>query len=328
MEKKRIELVDYLRGLALISVVWFHTAHPAFLNFSWFIPLLFFISGFCFHPYEPKTFLKKKINQLLVPMVFFYLIYCLYYFALYVVKYQELSNFNFHVFFNVFDLYSGVESFTINPPLWFIFALLDIQFVMYGLIRLTRNKYIVLAISLLISIIGSLWLYELPTLFMVSRSSPYFIYFAAGFCFGKPLLDIVTQEKSYKYWALLVSSLFLFLISIIAINVFGYESYHQFGALDYTAVFSFIILLFFLMHKLCQYKMAGFIAFFGKNTLVLYGFHEMLLTIMLIGVNHIFGENNLLLGIIQVILVLCITYPLTLWCNKYIPKLIGKQDLF
>jgi hypothetical protein len=24
---------------------------------------------------------------------------------------------------------------------------------------------------------------------------------------------------------------------------------------------------------------------------------------------------------------LCIAYPITLWCNKYIPHLVGKRDL-
>jgi len=328
MEKKRIEFVDHLRGLALIGVVWFHTAHPAFLDFSWRIPLFFFISGIFFRPYEPKVFIKKKINQLIVPTMFFYVLYCLYYLALWIGKNHGLSGFDYRELFGIFGLYSGSEAFIINPPLWFIFALLDIQFVMYALVKLIHQKWAIFIISLVISIIGVLWLYHLPTPFMISRSTPYFIYFALGYLCGMPLLRIIDKGHGRDYWILLGLSTLAFLFSIIAIYVYGNISDGQFGVLDYMAILSFIIILVFLMQKLYRYKICDVFNFFGRNTFVLLGVHEMLLTIMLIGVNHIFGENNLLLGIIQVILVLCITYPLTLWCNKYIPKFIGKQDLF
>lgn len=328
MEKKRIEFIDHLRGVALIGVVWFHTAHPAFWNFSWRIPLFFFISGIFFRPYEPKVFIKKKINQLIVPTIFFYLLYCLFYLALYVDKYHSLLGFDYRLLFGLFGIYSGSESFAMNQPLWFIFALLDIQFIMYVLLKLIHNKWIVAIISLATSILGVLWLYHLPTPFMISRSTPYFIYFALGFFCGMPLLKIIDKGCGHDYWILLGLSISVFLITIISIYYFGNKTEGQFGVLDYLAILSFIILLLFLMQRLYRYKICNPFNFFGKNTFVLLGIHDMLLTILLIGVNHLFGANNQFLGILQVILVLCITYPLTLWCNKHIPKLIGKQELF
>lgn len=60
MEKKRIEFVDHLRGLALIGVVWFHTAHPAFLDFSWRIPLFFSYQEYFSVHMSPKFSLKRK----------------------------------------------------------------------------------------------------------------------------------------------------------------------------------------------------------------------------------------------------------------------------
>ena len=327
MEKKRIEYIDHLRGLALIGVVWFHTAHPAFLDFSWRIPLFFFISGVFFRPYSPKVFFKKKFNQLLVPTIFFYLLYCLFYIALWAGKNHGLVGFDYRALFDVFGLYSGSESFTMNPPLWFIFALLDIQLVMYGLSKLTSNKWLLLLVALVISISGVLWLYRIPTPFMISRSTPYFIYFTLGYVLGMPLLRIIDQGTGRSYWVLLGFDLMVFLASIVAIYVFGNVSDGQFGILDYTAILSFIVLLIFLMQRLYRYKICAPFHFYGKNTFVLLGIHEILLTMMLLVVNHLFGSNSIWLGLVQVVLVIGITYPITLLCNKYIPKLIGKRDL-
>lgn len=328
MEKKRIEYIDHLRGLALIGVVWFHTAHPTFLDFSWRIPLFFFISGIFFRPYSPKVFFKKKINQLLVPTIFFYLLYCLFYIALWAGKNHGLVGFNYGVFWDIFGLYSGSESFTMNPPLWFIFALLDIQLVLYGLLKLTSNKWIIIIASLAITIMGVSWFYKVPTPFMISRSTLYFFYFTMGYVFGMPLLRIIDEGSGVKYWLLLGVSILSFLVTIIAIYVFGIVSDGQFGVLDYIAIMSFIILLIFLLQRIYRFKMCSPFNFYGKNTFVLLGIHEILLTILLIAVNHFMGGNSVIVGIIQVLLVLCITYPVTLWCNKHIPRIIGKLDLF
>ena len=328
MAKKRIEYIDHLRGLALIGVVWFHTAHPDFIEFSWRIPLFFLISGIFFRPYEPKVFFKKKINQLIVPTIFFYLVYCLFYICLWAGKHHGLAGFDYKVLLGIFGLYSGSESFPMNQPLWFIFALLDIQLVLYALLRLTSNKWILVLVALAITIAGVNGLYKLPTPFMISRSTPYFIYFTLGYVLGMPLLGIIDKGSGRNYWILLAVSVVTFLVSIITLYGFGIRSDGQFSILDYVAILSFIILLIFLMQKIYRYRVCEPFNFYGKNTFVLLGIHDILLTIMLLGVNHLFGGNNLILGIVQVILVLCITYPITLWCNKHIPKLIGKQDLF
>ena len=327
MEKKRIEYIDHLRGLALMGVVWFHTAHPAFLDFSWRIPLFFFISGIFFRPYEPKVFFKKKINQLLVPTVFFYVLYCLFYVAMWFGKFRSFTEFNPHMLIDVVDLYSGSESFTMNPPLWFIFALLDIQLVMYCLLKLTSNRLIILFVAVAASVIGVKWFYQVPSPFMISRSTPYFIYFALGFVMGMPVLNVIDQGKGREYRLLLVLSMLFFMGSIIGIYALGLNDSGSFGILYYMAVISFIILLIYVMQKVYKYRICAPFDFYGKNTFVLLGIHEMVLTIMLLCVNHFFDGNSLWLGIVQVVITLCIAYPITLLCNKYIPHLVGKRDL-
>ena len=67
--------------------------------------------------------------------------------------------------------------------------------------------------------------------------------------------------------------------------------------------------------------------FFGENTFVLLGIHDMVLTILLISVEHLGWQPNQILGIIMVCITLGVAYPLTLFFNKYLPSLVGKKDL-
>lgn len=81
MGSKRIEYIDYLKGLSIIWVVWYHTAnHPEFVDYSFRIPLFFFISGIFFRTYTIKKFVKKKISTLVIPFILFYFILYIIYF--------------------------------------------------------------------------------------------------------------------------------------------------------------------------------------------------------------------------------------------------------
>lgn len=327
MPQKRIEFIDHLRGLALIGVVWFHTTHPAFLDFSFRIPLFFLVSGIFFRPYPLKKFIIKKINQLLVPFIFFYLIYYLFYMGLWWLKEGTLVTFNFASVFGLFGMYAGFENFIINPPLWFIFALLSMQIIMYALVRVSASKHFLLICALAITIFGVLYFFHIKTPFMISRCTPYFIYFALGYIFGTKTLHTIDGHRGKDYWLLLCFSCISFLSSIALIYCYGFKTDGQFGVLDYVAITSFIVLLMFIMKELYRYPFMKPFHFFGENTYVLLGIHEMILTVLLICANNYNWPKSILLGIVFVIITLLIAYPITLFCNKYLPKIIGKEPL-
>lgn len=89
----------------------------------------------------------------------------------------------------------------------------------------------------------------------------------------------------------------------------------------------FIALLINEMQETYGFQICAPIDFYGKNTFVLLGIHEMVFTITLLCVKHFLwqlslGRNHL--GYIM----LCITFPVTSWCNKQIPSLVGERDFF
>ena len=58
--KTRIDYIDTLRGLCMLSIVWYHTDHPDFLNYPYYNATLFFVSGLLFKQTSWRTFFKKK----------------------------------------------------------------------------------------------------------------------------------------------------------------------------------------------------------------------------------------------------------------------------
>lgn len=69
--KQRIEYIDTLRGLCMLSIVWYHTDHPGFLEYPFYNSALFFVSGMLYKPSSGGMFLKKKFFSFLIPFVFF-----------------------------------------------------------------------------------------------------------------------------------------------------------------------------------------------------------------------------------------------------------------
>ncbi|KJR45690.1 Glycosyltransferase [Desulfosporosinus sp. I2] len=74
-ELKRIDWVDILKGLGILSVVWGHSGGKnAFYMFWFHMPLFFLVSGYLYQ-FKPQltaiAYLKKKAKHLLVPYLFY-----------------------------------------------------------------------------------------------------------------------------------------------------------------------------------------------------------------------------------------------------------------
>jgi glucans biosynthesis protein C len=173
---KRMFFVDWLRILAIATVFIFHTSHffdpiywhvknpeqsqlvLVFLGFvnTWIMPLFFFLSGAAgyFSMDKPfKGFISGKALRLLVPLVFGIV------FLIPPQKYVEaLSNNRFSgSFFEFLKSYFGGVMFNykigfnvawlgvISYHLWFLGHLFIISAVFYPLLRMLKNKIVILS---------------------------------------------------------------------------------------------------------------------------------------------------------------------------------------
>lgn len=328
MANNRIEYIDYLKGFSIIWMVWYHTIHPSFVDYSFRIPLFIFVSGIFFRPYPIKKFIKKKINTLIIPFIFFYLIYYVFYIALCFAKYKDLSDFNFSCIFELFDFYKGYENFTINPPLWFICALINLQILLYIITSLSSNKVFIFIISLMLTILGVLFSFKISTPFMFGRSLNYFIYFAMGYLVGTNISSIISKYyNSVKLNFLTGGLIVIIIISLTSKQYITPSNQYLLKTIDYVVNFSIICCLMYVFNLVYKYPILKPFNFFGVNSYIVLGMHEIYHTTNYIILENTLGEITITIGLIQTIITLLMLWPTILIFNKYIPSLIGKKAI-
>ena len=84
MEKPRIAYIDFMKCLCIMLIVMYHIDHE-FFNYlaprlndalqAFRLPMYYFISGIFFKLYDGYAdFTRRKVNNILVPFVFFVLL--------------------------------------------------------------------------------------------------------------------------------------------------------------------------------------------------------------------------------------------------------------
>ncbi len=325
MEKQRVEYIDYLRGLCVAWVVWFHTTHPAFVDYSFRIPLFFFVSGIFFKTYPWRIFWRKKVNQLLIPFILFYVIYYLFLIISNVLSSHSFEAFDYSSFWEVFGLYTVNETFVVNPPLWFICALINLQLLLYVSAKYIHNRWILICFAIIVSLSGLWYIQNMPTPFMFGRALRYFVYYVLGFSFGKSLISYLEISKRNEVSLLMKSLLvILFLVILREMFVFGVKIIDVFDYIEILGIIMFLIVLFKYIHK---YKVMYPFKYFGMNSYIVFGMHEIYHTSFRILLEKIFGEITITLGCVQTLMTLLLLWP-TIWLfNKYIPMLVAKKEL-
>lgn len=319
---KRINYIDTLKGICVIWIVWYHTIHPNFVNYPFFNITLFFVSGILYKPYKWNVFWRKKVNQLIIPFCFFYILYYLFLLALNYVKYHSV-NYIVHTITDIFKLYTGNEAFTVNYPLWFICAIICMQLTMYAIEKIIRTKIPLLSIALLISIIGFFYIQWIPTPFMFGRSLPYFIYFTIGYL----LKDILLSENNidtYKNW--IISCCIIGITTSLVIKIGNHcSTINLFGnIIEFTSI---SILLIYFCKLIKRVRIFHIFTYFGMYSLIVLGLHDMYLTTFMIIIQSTIGPMNLTLGILNLILTSLLLWPSIYLLNKYTPQLIGKKEI-
>lgn len=325
MAKQRVEYIDYLRGLCVTWVVWYHTTHPAFVDYSFRIPLFFFVSGIFFKTYPWRIFWRKKVNQLLIPFALFYIIYYLFLIASNALSTHSFEAFDYSSVWEVFGLYTVNETFVVNPPLWFICALINLQLLLYVSTKYIHNRWILICFAIMVSLSGLWYIQNIPTPFMFGRSLRYFVYYVLGFSFGKSLISYLETSKRNEISLLMRSLLvIIFLVILRKIFVFGVKMIDVFDYIEILGIIMFLIVLFKYIHK---YKVMYPFKYFGMNSYIVFGMHEVYHTSFRIILEKVYGEITITLGCVQTVMTLLLLWP-TIWLfNKYIPMLVAKKEL-
>ncbi|MDR1761659.1 MAG: acyltransferase family protein, partial [Bacteroidales bacterium] len=279
MEIKRIEWIDAVRGVAFLMVIYKHLIYEntelMYYFFPVFLTMFFFVSGYLFkNTLSFKQLVEQRLRTLLLPFLIFGLL-LIFSEEIFPIKnqaplVQRLTGF----FLQIRNHYD---------KLWFIAALLVMNFPFYFLIKYVKSTKILLAISFVLFLLSTTYRYylQLPAL-------PWHIQYIGFGCFYMTLGYVYKQyesrltllgTKGIPFALLFLYILLLFIRQTVFHNspiVTFVSSYYVFDALLITCLgIAAIIYLLKLANR--QSKLLVFV---GANSLLYFALHGKMLLIL------------------------------------------------
>lgn len=307
-EKNRQNWIDLIKGISIISVIYYHTSiDNCFINFitSFHMFIFFFLSGYLFDAKKyqilPKNkYMCGKLKSLLLPYVIFIVLYSMINFLF--IK-QTISNCLYNLLFS--NLYFGA--------IWFLPSLLLCIIMSNFIISSYSNRYyLIVAFSLVLFMLGifahSNGFYNV---FRYQQSLVSCIYYCSGYICKE---YIIKKQNMYSLKYITMTSIFLLGIGFIGsqINSRIILSRMMFGDLALCFVTSFSnILGLCLFVKMCYKErfletLNSIVLLLGKYSIIVLCTHEILLSLFrrIVPVNL----NIQLKAILLSILVVCLEY--------------------
>lgn len=333
--KQRIEFVDLAKGICIMLVVQIHvfgdSSYELFKDMSVFrMPLYYFLSGIFFKTYGDFTFfIKKKVNRLLIPFIFFYICSILplhFVFDFYLPKKEvTFGTFFFSDYGRLYHHYNGaiwflVSLFIANIYFYFIYSLVKGRFnymiimaFFCGLIGFYMNK---------MNIYIPLWLDTSLT------ALPFFV---LGYMFRQKT-SLLSPEFSRSHFMYALCSLFL-LVCVILFNYIKKTHLVDYDTNTYNLSWMRLyiggisgLLLVLLIAKKVNYLYI--ISYLGRYSIVVLCTHLVYLFI----IRNIFYQFNIpqdngYINTIVYIIIMLLSLPTIKFGIKYLPYFFAQKDM-
>ena len=301
-DKKRIEYIDLAKGVCILLVVFAHI-HPDLTRYSWGVffdsfrmPLYFFLSGIFFKRYSGiQEFAIKKVNNLIIPLLFFYAFAYLYdavSWGIYLLSESDTSTYERYSWWPFWEIIRSGMTYH-NQPLWFLTALFEVNLLYYFLQRFINSWKLDIAVWVIA--IGG-WLAAKSGIVL-----PYYLgtalislpFFHAGTWLKREELLPYSSRDKYLYASILPLGVAVWLLAepirlhelILPTHFLGFYFCGIGGTL--TIVFLCKIL-----------RHIPPIAYFGRFSIIVFGTHWPIYHTYRHIFEHFFPDGNLLYGLI------------------------------
>jgi len=322
------------KGYGIILVILAHTAIPDkifWFIFSFHMPLFFFLSGYLLNLEKYKSwidFLKSRAKKLIIPYIIFFIILFIYW-TLLGHRFGETHDLNVKNW-QILYQFTYASTALIMPfgPIWFLLSLFWVEVIFFTLIKIIKQKTL-----LLISIFGIAAIGYLLSLKLTVRP-PWGLDVALIALLFYGLGSFIRQ---YKTGLSKIASIPI----IIALVLIGWEVSHlnmrvslmenHYGNFYYFIVASLAgIAATVLFARLFHHH---FIDWIGKNSLIIFSFHIAVLALIKASTNYFWphlnialtGQKNLALGLAFTIIVL-VFFWITLNSYPKVKSLILKKS--
>lgn len=324
--KNRIRWIDLAKGICILLVVFSHVAEAVEIDIpfsaqmsSFRMPLYFILSGLFFKRYDGfKSFLKRKINKLLIPFLFFLI-------TTSVVPYALLTHKNSLSFF-LTEMNGPVYNFA----LWFLLCLFEINILFYVIqmmftkIDLEYHKVCVLMVSVLFGCIGLVFGvagYRLP--FYIGTAFTAMPFFAFGWWL-RNYTGFLSMPVSVICDVLIV--IFCALIVVFVADRVGYSSNsippgYGFVIVHLCGIAGTMMVL--ILSKMINYL--PLVSFWGRYSIIILCTHQIVIIVARHLLNNVFSGPLLLLIVLLTTILVC--HLLILFMRRFMPHVTAQKDV-
>lgn len=320
MKSQRIIYIDFMKGILIILLVAFHINPEIFGDISGFLMMgFFFLSGLFFKIYNGfNDFLRRKINNLIVPLIFFIVIGSIYYFCRNLIE-------------NHFDAKVALNQMPQNPmlnnvPMWFLAVLFEVNIIYYLMFKfLPRWANIVVALAF--SAIGYVAVncgYNIGLYFDITMVALPFYVLGHEFC-RTGLIERGPHVAVRIVMAVAVAVILYLFAERINMLHRVYPSYFKL----YMLPALFIISLHFLSQYIIR-RPIPVISYMGRYSIIVLGTHYFLIGPLRLITEKLLPQlvDTVWLFIILLTLVVTLEYPVIYFLRKYCPRLTAQKPFF
>lgn len=300
MDIKRVEWIDIAKGIGIMLVILGHTIALKYSSiiYTFHMPLFFMLSGlFAKHYSSFGQALNKRVNTILIPWMKLYAISFI--IVLMIPEWRSQLN----VSECLMELYTANTNLIQNSSLWYLVCFFFVTLIFHFLPskHISKKKLYVLVI------IGIALLYIKPLLNILpipEHRLPFKIDTAfvslAFFAFGYYAKDVIFVAVSYAKPIYIIA---LFFIWFAAAYLNGWTNLNSFDfgrikVLFYPIAGCGILITLWVAYMIASekrlYKLSRLLMFYGKNSLLIFGFQSLLIRLYHLCFNHFCGLDLML----------------------------------
>ena len=321
--RKRKEWVDFLRGIAMLMVIWGHvdkTNHLFFVVTSPFkIPLFFAITGYIFKDRDGnvKEFLYKQFISLIIPWIVLSLIWLK---LIYVIAIGRTET--VHIY--LLNFISGKD-------FWFMPCVIIANILFFFIRKLIVSVHLQYVIMIIISC-GGVFInqFTVARYAMISVACTVQLFYLFGYWFKnneemlrKYVSNVMIVMMILVYIILIVISLAMYPKQYIDVHNGRYYNY----LLCMAMVFLSLMILFIVVPNISYFL--RWVLFVGQNTIVFYICHYHARSLLTRGTRllKISIPDNFVGYSLKFIYICTLMSILTVLINKYTPFILGRKKI-
>lgn len=337
MEKDRIEWIDFTKFIAIFYMVWAHCSAPQKIYWyiqSFHMPLFFFISGYLFNAnkYNFRKYTVKRVYSLIVPYFLFGIINYIFWIVLVKTSLFITND-------NLFDpiKYLLTINTTVHLPianaLWFLTCLFIVEISFFALVKYIKNNNLSLAIVLIMfSLIGYFYplLTNIRLYWGIDIAFTAIVFYGFGYLFkaNKSSLNFFYKPKIYTIIPLfIISMIFELLNGQVALMKIIYNNYLYYYVSAFASILAYITLSIYLcnIEFISNLKIYKVFLYIGKNTISILALNQVLI-LVLQKITVSIPINGNVKQLINSMIVIAISVPISYFLNKYFPIIVGKGE--